>query len=134
MTGRKTPVLLARALDLVAGTVLMACLVLPLTTRPAAACSVGIGYQPTIDISKPNIGLGNPCTDGTSITGAVIVAVLIAGALTAAGITACRRGEATAKPSSPDEAHATYLDAAGVAPPTRPSTTSQGYAGGNDAS
>ena len=134
MTSRKTTARLARALGLSAGTVLMTCLLLPLTAHPAAACSVGIGYQPTIDISQPNMGLGNPCTDGTSITGAVIVAVLVAGALAAAGIAACQRGEAAAKPSSPDEALATYLDAAGVAPPTRPSTTGQGYAGGNDGS
>ena len=105
-----------------------------LTSCATIACSVGIGYPPTTNLSQPNMGLGHPCTDGTSITGAVIVAVLIAGAFAAAGITACRRGEAAAKPSSPDEALATYLDAAGVAPPTRPSTTSQGYAGGNDAS
>ena len=94
----------------------MACLILPLTAHPAAACSVGIGYQPTIDISKPNMGLGNPCTDGTSITGAVIVAVLAIGALAAAGMAAYRRGEAAANPSSPDEALTTYLDAAGMAP------------------
>ena len=117
MTGRKTPVLLARALGLAAGTVLMACLILPLTAHPAAACSVGIGYQPTIDVSKPNMGLGNPCTDGTSITGAVIVAVLAIGALAAAGIAAYRRGEAAARPSSPDQALANYLDAAGMTPP-----------------
>jgi hypothetical protein len=134
MTGRKTTARLARALGLAAGAVLMACLVLPLTASPAAACSVGIGYPPTIDISQPNMGFGNPCTDETSITGAVIVAVLATGALAAAGVAACRRGQAAAKPSSPDEALATYLDAAGVAPPTRPSTTGQDYARGNDAS
>jgi hypothetical protein len=118
MTGRKATVILARTLGLAAGAVLMACLVLPATARPAAACSVGIGYQPTIDISKPNMGLGNPCTDGTSITGAVIVALLAIGALAAAGIAAYRRGEAIASPSSPGQALATYLDAAGLAPDT----------------
>ena len=125
MTGRKTTVLLARALGLVAGTVLLACLILTLTAHPAAACSVGIGYQPTIDISKPNMGLGNPCTDGTSLTGAAIVAVLATGALAAAGIAAYRRGEAAAKPSSPDQALATYLDVAGLAP-SPPRTHRQG--------
>jgi len=134
MSGRKTALLLARALGLAAGTVLMACLILPLTAQPAAACSVGIGYQPTINISQPNMGLGNPCTDGTSITGALIVAALAIGALAAAGVAAYRRGEAAARPSSPDQALATYLGAAGAAPPTRPSATGQGYAGGNDAS
>lgn len=117
MTGRKTTALLARTLGLAAGTAFMACLVLPLTARPAAACSVGIGYQPTISLSQPNLGLGNPCTDGTSFTGAAIVAVLAIGALAAAGIVAYRRGEAAAKPSSPDEALAAYLDAVGMAPP-----------------
>jgi len=116
MTDRKTSVFLARALGLIAGAVLMACLVLPLTARPAAACSVGIGYQPTINLSQPNMGLGHPCTDGTSITGAVIVAVLAIGALAAAGIAAYRRGGAAAGPSSPDQALATYLDAAGLVP------------------
>jgi hypothetical protein len=133
MTGRKTIARLARTLGLAAGAVLMTCLLLPLTAHPAAACSVGIGYPPTIDISKPGMGLGNPCTDGTSITGAVIVAVLAAGALAAAGIAAYRRGEASAGPSSPDQALANYLDAAGVSQPTRPSATGQGYAGDNDA-
>jgi hypothetical protein len=118
MTGRKTSVLLARALGLVAGAVLMACLVLPLTERPAAACSVGIGYPPTIDLSKPNMGFGYPCTDGTSITGSVMVAVLVTGALAAAGMAAYRRGEASAGPVSPDQALATYLDAACMAPGT----------------
>lgn len=118
MTCRKTVVLLARALGLAAGTVFMACLLLPLTARPAAACTVGIGYQPTIDISKPNMGLGKPCADETSITGAVIVAVLAIGTLAWAGIAAYRRGEAAAKPSSSDEALATYLDTAGMAPDT----------------
>ena len=125
MTGRNTTVLLARALGLAAGTVLMACLVLPLTAHPAAACSVGIGYQPTINPSQPTMGLGHPCTDRTSITGAVIVAVLAIGALAAAGIAAYRRGEASAKSSSPDQALAAYLDAAGLAPST-PRTHRQG--------
>ena len=125
MTDRKTSVFLARALGLIAGAVLMACLVLPLTARPAAACSVGIGYQPTINLSQPNMGLGHPCTDGASITGAVIVAILATSALTAAGVAAYRRGEATARPSSPDEALARYLDAAGMAPHT-PRTRRQG--------
>jgi hypothetical protein len=129
MTGRKATVILARTLGLAAGAVLVACIVLPATARPAAACSVGIGYQPTIDISKPNMGLGNPCTDGTSITGAVIVAVLVAGALAAAGIAAYRRGEAIARPSSPDQALAAYLDAVGMAPGT-PRTHREG---GSDA-
>lgn len=118
MTSRKTTVLLARALGLAAGAVLMTCLLLPLTAHPAAACNVGIGYQPTIDISKPNMGLGNPCTDGTSFTGAAIVAVLAIGVPTAAGVAAYRRGEASVRPSSPDQALATYLDAAGMAPGT----------------
>ena len=118
MTGRKTPVLLARALGLVAGTVLMACLVLPLTASPAAACSVGIGYQPTIDMSKPSMGLGSPCTDGTSITGAAVVAVVAIGALAAAGIAACRRAERSAGSSSPGQVLAAYLNAAGMAPGT----------------
>jgi hypothetical protein len=118
MTGRRTTAILARALGLAVATVFTACLILPLTARPAAACSVGIGYQPTINISQPNMGLGNPCTDGTSITGAVIVAVLAIGALAAAAVVAYRRGEAAASPSSPDEALAAYLDAAGIAPDT----------------
>jgi hypothetical protein len=116
MTGRKTTALLARALGLAAEIVVMACLILPLTAHPAAACSVGIGYQPTIDISKPNMGLGNPCTDGTSITGAAIVAILAIGALAAAGVAAYRRAEASARPSSPDETLATYLNATGLTP------------------
>jgi hypothetical protein len=118
VTGRKTAGRLARALGLAAGAVLMACLLLPLTAHPAAACSVGIGYPPTIDISKPGMGLGNPCTDGTSITGAVIVAILAVGTLAAAGITAYRRAEASARPTSPDQALAIYLNAAGMTPPT----------------
>jgi hypothetical protein len=119
MTGRKgATVVLARVLGLAAGTLLMASLVMSLTARPAAACSVGIGYRPTLNISKPNMGLGNPCTDGTSITGAVVVAVLVAGALAAAGIAAYRRAQASAGPSSPDQALATYLNAAGMAPAT----------------
>ena len=116
MTGRKATARLARGLGLAAGTVLMACLLLPLTAHPAAACSVGIGDPPTIDTSQPNVGLGHPCTDGTSITGAIIVAVLAIGTLAAAGVAAYRRGEAAAGPSSPDQALATYLDAAGLVP------------------
>jgi hypothetical protein len=116
MTSRKTTARLTRALGLSAGTVLMTCLLLPLTAHPAAACSVGIGYQPTIDISQPNMGLGHPCTDGTSIVGAVIVALLATGALAAARSAAYRRAEASAGPSSPDQALAAYLDAAGLVP------------------
>jgi hypothetical protein len=116
MTGRETTAFLARALGPAAGIALIDCLILPLTAHPAVACSTGIGYQLTIDISKPNMGLGNPCTDGTSIPGAPIVAVLAIGALAWAGIAAYRRGEASAKSSSSDEALATYLDTAGLAP------------------
>jgi hypothetical protein len=64
------------------------------------------------------MGLGNPCTDGTSIAGAVIVAVLVVGALAAAGIAAYRRAGTSAGSPSPKQALATYLDAAGLAPGT----------------
>jgi hypothetical protein len=115
LTGLKTTARLARALGLAAGAVLVACLVLPLTARPAAACSVSLGYPPTINPNQPNMGLGNPCTDGTSITGSVIVAILAIGALAVAAIVVYRRAEASAGPSSPEQAVATYLDAAGLA-------------------
>jgi hypothetical protein len=114
MTGR------GRALGVVAGAILMTCLVLPLTAPQASACNVSYGYPPSLNINKPNLGITKPCSSGTSLAGAVIVAILTIGALAAAGGIAFKRGAATAGPSSPDQALTTYLHATGMASHTPP--------------
>lgn len=103
MTGRRVAVRVAGA------AALLACSTL-LSAPPASACVVSIGY-------KPSLGIGDlthhrTCSTGTSLAGVGGVAVLVLGALGAAGRRAYRRGEAAAGPEL-----AGYLAAAGVTPP-----------------
>jgi hypothetical protein len=100
MTGRRFAALLVRALGVVAGTVLMTCLMLPLSTQQASACDVSIGYRPSLNLNKPGLGLATkPCSTGTSLAGAI----------------AFKRGAATAGASSPDQALTDYLHATSIA-------------------
>jgi hypothetical protein len=108
MTGR------GRALGVVAGAILMTCLVLPLTAPQASACNVSYGYPPSLNINKPNLGITKPCSSGTSLAGAVIVAMLTIGAFAAAGAIAFKRGATAAGPSAPDQVLTGYLNATGV--------------------
>ncbi|MYT32905.1 MULTISPECIES: hypothetical protein [unclassified Streptomyces] len=92
--------------------------VLLLTPQAASACTVGIGYKPSLDIRD----LRHPktCSTGTSLGGAGAVAVLALGALAAAGWVAYRRVEQgfgtppEGGKSGPSPALSGYLDAAGV--------------------
>jgi hypothetical protein len=110
-----------RALSVLAAAILMTCLVLPLTAPRASACNVSYGYPPQLNVNRPNLGITKPCSSGTSLAGAVIVALLAIGALGAAGALAFKRGAATIRPSTPDQALNTYLNATGMpSPAARP--------------
>jgi len=107
MTGRRIAVRSAGA------AALLACSTL-LSAPPASACVVSIGY-------KPSLGAGDlnhhrTCSTGTSLAGAGGVAVLVLGALGAAGRRAYRRGEQAAGSGTPGPALTAYLDATGAIP------------------
>jgi hypothetical protein len=117
MNGRRIAAVLVRA----SGVVVTAGLGLLLAPAAASACDVSYDYKPSLDFKHLSLGGGQVCSNGTSLAGAVIVALLAVSALTAAGVFAFRRGEATAKSmSAPDDAarvEATlvrYLTAAGL--------------------
>ncbi|MGW8333275.1 hypothetical protein ACWGLE_35900 [Streptomyces sp. NPDC055897] len=78
------------AARLVAAMVLALCAVLP-TAPSASACSVGVGYKPSISLR--DLRSHPTCSAATSATGAVVVAVLALGALAAAGVFVLRRAE-----------------------------------------
>ena len=112
---------LATALRLALSAVVLAGIVLLLFPQEASACTVGIGYKPSVDVRA----LKSPgtCSTGTSLAGAGVVAVLAAAAVAASGWFVHRRGERYAArlphhgSSGPDPALTDYLDAAGMTPP-----------------
>ncbi|MGW2818728.1 hypothetical protein [Streptomyces sp. NPDC001415] len=110
------------AARLVVAMVLALCVVLP-TAPAASACSVGVGYKPSI--SMRDLREHPTCSAATSATGSVVVAVLALGALAAAGVLVLRRAERQVHAEqAPDDAGgqrpalAAYLAATGIVPPT----------------
>ncbi|MFF2620138.1 hypothetical protein [Kitasatospora sp. NPDC058046] len=91
---------------------LLACSTM-LSAPPASACTVGIGYKPSLDLT--DLRQHRTCSTGTSLAGAGGVAVLVLGALGVAGRRAYRRGERAVGPE-PDPALTAYLEATGVTP------------------
>lgn len=109
------------ALRLVVGTALLIGTSLLLMPQQASACSVSIGYKPSVSISD----LAHPrgCSTGTSLAGAAAVAALALGALGAVGWRAFRHGEKTAglpspTATGPSSSLTAYLNAAGITPST----------------
>jgi hypothetical protein len=104
--------------------VLMACTMF-LAPQEASACAVSYGYRPSVDIS--DLSHHRTCSTGTSTAGVAAVAVLVLGALAAAGVAVFRSGErrmgATGQDSpgrtAPHPALTAYLDATGVVPAGR---------------
>lgn len=91
--------------------VLVAALFAVLLAAPtASACDVSLRYPPTIEFGESGLGIGKPCSNGTSLIGTAVLALLTAGALAAAGAVAFRRGRETAETldDSPDPL-STYL-------------------------
>jgi hypothetical protein len=98
---------------------LLAACALLAAPQPASACPVGIGYRPS-SVSIDDLTHSRRCDTGTSAAGVAGVAVLVLGALAAAGLAVFRRGERRMGTGS--AALTTYLDATGVVP----STTARG--------
>ncbi|MDJ0383745.1 hypothetical protein [Streptomyces sp. G-G2] len=118
-----------RAARVIAGAVPMAFLLLLLVPQPASACTVSYGYKPQMNFNAKDLrlGSGRVCTNGTSLTGSAIVALLAVGALAAAGTRAFKRGAASTGSSSPGQALTTYLEAAGtVSPASEPGASQPG--------
>ena len=107
------------AARLAVGAVMVACTML-LVPQEASACAVGVGYQPSVNIS--DLSHHRTCSTGTSTVGVAAVAVLVLGAMAAAGVAVFRSGErrmATGAPgrTGPSPVLTAYLDATGVVPP-----------------
>ncbi|MGW5661811.1 hypothetical protein ACWEWG_17175 [Streptomyces sp. NPDC003758] len=116
--GRAGRLVRRAAARLAVGAVLVACTML-LAPQEASACAVGYGYRPSVDFS--DISHHRTCSTGTSTAGVAAFAVLVLGALAAAGVVAFRSGERrmgadTPGRSGPTSALAAYLDATGVVP------------------
>ncbi|GHB79552.1 hypothetical protein GCM10010331_78970 [Streptomyces xanthochromogenes] len=98
--------------------VLLACSVL-LSAPPASACVVSIGYKPSL--AAGDLSHHPTCSTGTSLTGAGGVALLVLGALGAAGRRTYQRGERTAGTGpdrdTPHPSLTAYLDATRTASP-----------------
>ncbi|MBT2408515.1 MULTISPECIES: hypothetical protein [unclassified Streptomyces] len=126
MTGRGFTALTLRAACLIAGAVPIACLILLLVPQQASACTVSLGYRPSLKVNfnDPHFISSRACANGTSLAGSTIVALLAVTALAAAGTRAFKRGAALTVSSSspgqdtgPGQALTDYLQAAGTAPP-----------------
>jgi hypothetical protein len=132
MTGRKLIAVTAPAVRIVFGALLLACLMLPLAPQQAWACGVSYGHLPSFRFDQPRMGLGNECSNTSSLAGAVIVAVLAILVLAAAGARAFERAEATAGSLADQggsaQALSDYLSATGVAEPASP-VSDEGQAG-----
>ncbi|MEU6113250.1 hypothetical protein ABZ840_01560 [Streptomyces sp. NPDC047117] len=101
--------------------VLAACAMLSVP-QEASACAVSYGYRPSMDINT--LREHRTCSAGTSTAGVAGVAVLVLGALAAAGVAAFRSGERRMGAgergrTGPHPALTAYLDATGMAPPER---------------
>ena len=124
----RAPMHTARAvLVALALTVLMTCLLTPLTARPAAACNVGIGYRPTvkIDLTRRSdsgpFGGGDACSTEQSLAGVAVVVVAVLGAIGVLGTNALRKGElAAGGRQQGEQVLASYLHATGTTPPAPP--------------
>ncbi|WP_406502928.1 hypothetical protein [Streptomyces sp. NBC_00212] len=88
----------------------------------ASACSIGVGYKPSV--SMKDLRQHRACSAATSATGAVAVAVLALGALSAAGALVVRRAErqmsdrqAEDLTIGPAPVLTEYLAATGIVPP-----------------
>ncbi len=105
-----------------AGGILFAFLLLPVSPQPAAACDVSYQYQPKIDFG--NLGSRHTCATSTSLAGSVVVFALALTALAAVGVMAIRReSRAMELDGSTETALSDYLAAAGGGAdggPTRP--------------
>lgn len=87
----RSPALLARVLIVaVAGPLLVT-----LTASGASACDSSYGTKPTANLDGDSL-FGGTCSTGTSLAGAVVVALLTVAALAALASLAFRRGEEAA--------------------------------------
>ncbi|MFE6847698.1 hypothetical protein [Streptomyces sp. NPDC057686] len=116
MSPRRAGTLMSRGACLIAAAVPLACLMLFLVPHQASACSVSYGYKPQLKFSSKDFRLdsGHVCTSGTSLAGSTAVALLVVGALAAAGTRAFRRGATWAETFAPGQALTDYLQAAGT--------------------
>jgi hypothetical protein len=87
----RSPTFLARTL-IVAGAGL---LLVVLTASGASACDASYGTKPTANLDADSI-FGGTCSTGSSLGGAVVVALLAVAALAALASLAFRRGEQAA--------------------------------------
>jgi hypothetical protein len=125
----RSPALLARAL-IVAGA---GPLLVVLTAPGASACDASYGTKPTANLDADSL-FGGTCSTGTSLGGAVVVALLAVAALAALASLAFRRGEQAAAawattgpgPEAPsaDQALTGYLNSVGLRDDTFPAQPS----------
>jgi hypothetical protein len=103
-----------------------------LAPSTASACDVGLGYKPTVSLGGSS-AFGTTCSAGRSMTGVVILAVLVALALTALASSVLKRARVQAEslegaagldggtgvdgaagPTSADRALDSYLESVGL--------------------